>query len=265
MRISIFKFIYIVFLVAAALSFAQDGAPVSKQGSISSARPLSAISSEIDVESDGLQRYGYNLFQQDGFVREMTGGALSDDYRLGPGDQLGVFLGGKTQENFTLTVSVDGKLYVPTLGVLFVSGLTLDEFRDELDRALHAYYSDYSLNIILTAPKSVSVSVVGEVRAPGNYSGSALGSVLDFISKARGVALNGSFRNIQVFRKDSLVARIDLYDYLMRPRSHQSFSLQSGDIIFVPVLASTISVEGEVNREAIYELNPISPICTRLN
>jgi len=256
MRISIIKFIYIVFLVAAALSFAQDGAPVSKQGSISSARPLSAISSEIDVESDGLQRYGYNLFQQDGFVREMTGGALSDDYRLGPGDQLGVFLGGKTQENFTLTVSVDGKLYVPTLGVLFVSGLTLDEFRDELDRALHAYYSDYSLNIILTAPKSVSVSVVGEVRAPGNYSGSALGSVLDFISKARGVALNGSFRNIQVFRKDSLVARIDLYDYLMRPRSHQSFSLQSGDIIFVPVLASTISVEGEVNREAIYELNP---------
>ena len=256
MRISIFKFIYIVFLVAAALSFAQDGAPVSKQGSISSARPLSAISSEIDVESDGLQRYGYNLFQQDGFVREMTGGALSDDYRLGPGDQLGVFLGGKTQENFTLTVSVDGKLYVPTLGVLFVSGLTLDEFRDVLDRRLHAYYSDYSLNIILTAPKSVSVSVIGEVRAPGNYSGSALGSVLDFISKARGVALNGSFRNIQVFRKDSLVARIDLYDYLMRPRSHQSFSLQSGDIIFVPVLASTISVEGEVNREAIYELNP---------
>ncbi len=43
---------------------------------------------------------------------------------------------------------------------------------------------------------------------------------------------------------------------MMRPRRRQLFSLQSGDIIFVPVVSSTIEVLGEVNRGAIYELNP---------
>ena len=208
------------------------------------------------IEPIGLQRYGHNFFQPDVSDQEMTSGALPRDYRLGPGDQLGIFLGGKTQENFQLAVSMDGKLYIPTIGVLFVSGLTIDEFRQVLDKKLRAFYSDYSLNIMLTMPKMVGISVIGEVRAPGNYSGSALGSILDFIVKARGVTNDGSFRNIQIIRHDSLVARIDLYDYMMRPRGRQAISLQSGDIIFVPVLASTISVSGEVNREAIYELNP---------
>ena len=208
------------------------------------------------IEPIGLQRYGHNFFQPDVSDQEMTSGALPRDYRLGPGDQLGIFLGGKTQENFQLAVSMDGKLYIPTIGVLFVSGLTIDEFRQVLDKKLRTFYSDYSLNIMLTMPKMVGISVIGEVRAPGNYSGSALGSILDFIVKARGVTNDGSFRNIQIIRHDSLVARIDLYDYMMRPRGRQAISLQSGDIIFVPVLASTISVSGEVNREAIYELNP---------
>ncbi|RPH99026.1 MAG: hypothetical protein EHM72_12295, partial [Calditrichaeota bacterium] len=63
-------------------------------------------------------------------------------------------------------------------------------------------------------------------------------------------------RNIQIFRHDSLFASLDLYDFLLRPSGFQNFTLQSGDKIFVPVVASTVQVIGEVNRQAIYELNP---------
>jgi len=247
------------------LSFAQDRPTVPMQGNPSAAAQQTAMTQEGGVmsapapETGDLQRYGYNLFQPGGYDQELTSGALPKDYRLGPGDQLGIFLGGKTQQNFQLTVSVDGKLYVPTVGVLFVRGMTLDEFRGLLYKKLGAFYSDYSLNIMLTMPKMVGLSVIGEVRAPGNYSGSALSSILDFIIRARGVTLNGSFRNIQIFRNDSLFAHVDLYDFMMRPRERRQFSLQSGDIIFVPVVASTISILGEVNRQAIYELNPNTP------
>ena len=259
MRTRIYLYFCAILLHLSIFGFAQDRAPVSGQGSSSPGNFPSQIQSTMQyqsIEPIGLQRYGHNFFQPDVSDQEMTSGALPRDYRLGPGDQLGIFLGGKTQENFQLAVSMDGKLYIPTIGVLFVSGLTIDEFRQVLDKKLRAFYSDYSLNIMLTMPKMVGISVIGEVRAPGNYSGSALGSILDFIVKARGVTNDGSFRNIQIIRHDSLVARIDLYDYMMRPRGRQAISLQSGDIIFVPVLASTISVSGEVNREAIYELNP---------
>jgi protein involved in polysaccharide export with SLBB domain len=259
MRTRIYLYFCAIALHLSILGFAQDRAPVSGQGSSSPGNFPSQIQSTTQYQSinqAGMQRYGHNFFQSDVSGQEMTSGALPRDYRLGPGDQLGIFLGGKTQENFQLAVSMDGKLYIPTIGVLYVSGLTIDDFRQVLDKRLRTFYSDYSLNIMLTMPKMVGISVIGEVRAPGNYSGSALGSILDFIVKARGVTNDGSFRNIQIIRQDSLVARVDLYDFMMRPRGRQEVSLQSGDIIFVPVLASTIAVSGEVNREAIYELNP---------
>lgn len=207
--------------------------------------------------SSGLSRFGLNLFGDNALRDEsFKGGALTSSYRLGAGDKLGIILGGKAQENFELVVTADGKLYLPTVGVLYVNGLSLSEFRILLDRHLAKFYSNYELNILLLAPKTIGLSVIGEVVEPGNYSGSALNNVVDFISLARGVTENGSLRDIQIFRSDTLVAFIDLYDFLLRPQGHIDFSLQSGDKIFVPILSSSVKIEGQVNREAIYELNP---------
>ena len=218
-----------------------------------------AATEQLSPPAEGLQRYGTTLFQSLDFTQDViTGGALPPDYQLGPGDQLGIFLGGKVQQEFKVTVSVDGQLVVPTVGVLFVGGMTLEEFQKVLNEKLSAVYSDYTLNIMLILPKMVGVSVIGEVQAPGNYSGSALGSVVDFVARAKGITRQGSFRNIQVFRHDSLFACIDLYDFMLRPQGGQDFSLQSGDVIFVPIVSSTIEVIGEVNREAVYELNPLA-------
>ena len=248
---------FVCFVLIASVVLAQTN-PVASESNIST---TSTTQQTSDIQPQtGLQRFGLNLFQISETPRDqLVGGALPKDYQLGPGDQLGIFLGGKAQERYQLAVSVDGQLYVPNVGVLFVSGLTLDEFRALLDSKLRSLYSNYSLNIMLTMPKMVGMSVIGEVVKPGNYSYSALGSVLDFIMKAQGVTEEGSLRNIQVFRQDSLVAHVDLYDFMLRPTGRQNFSLQSGDIIFVPVMKNSVEVTGEVNREAIYELNPNKP------
>ncbi|MBN1558925.1 SLBB domain-containing protein, partial [candidate division KSB1 bacterium] len=255
MRDKSIAIVTVLFLWIASVAVAQPRSPVATQ---SSSGPVSSPPVP-DGASAGVQRFGANLFQINDSGETFVGGALPADYQLGPGDQLGIFLGGKAQENFQLTVSVDGQLYMPTVGVLYVNGLTLDEFRRLLDVKLRVLYSNYSLNIMLTMPKMVGVSVIGEVSRPGNYSDSALSSVLDFIMKAQGLTEKGSFRNIQVFRGDSLVAYVDLYDFILRPTGRQSFSLQSGDIIFVPVTNKSVTVLGEVNRKAIFELNLHKP------
>ncbi|MBN1480991.1 hypothetical protein EH223_00790 [candidate division KSB1 bacterium] len=250
---------FVLFVLIAPVVLAQSNSTASKSNTRASIQNLYPPET-ADVAATGLQRFGSNLFQSGQFTQEpFLGGALPQDYLLGPGDQLTIFLGGKAQEQFQMSVSVDGQLYVPTVGVLYVNGLTMEKFRALLDAKLSSVYSNYSLNIMLTMPKMVGVSIIGEVGKPGNYSSSALGSVLDFITKAQGITAQGSFRNIQVLRQDSLVAMVDLYDYMLRPKGRQSFSLQSGDIIFVPVAKNSVDVIGEVNREAIYELNPNRP------
>ncbi|MBN1466699.1 SLBB domain-containing protein [candidate division KSB1 bacterium] len=247
----------VLFVWIASVALAQPRSPVATQSS--SGPALAPLPVSDGASAPGLQRFGANLFQSTESGETFAGGALPPDYQLGPGDQLAIFLGGKAQESFQLAVSVDGQLYMPTVGVLYVNGLTLEEFRQRLDAKLGTLYSNYSLNIMLTVPKMVSVSVIGEVSRPGNYTDSALSSVLDFIMKAQGLTEKGSFRNIQVFRGDSLVAYIDLYDFILRPTGRQNFSLQSGDIIFVPVTNKSVTVLGEVNRNAIFELNTNRP------
>jgi len=182
--------------------------------------------------------------------------AVSTSYQLGPGDQLLVFLGGKAQQQFEVTVSADGQAFLPTVGVFPVLGQSLGEFRRALDERLKRLYSNYSIDVMLIAPKSIRVAVIGEVNSPGNYTLSALNSVLDAMIKAQGLTERGSLRDIQVFRRDSLLGHVDLYDFLLKPHGNENVFLQGGDQIFVPVRKSQVEVTGEVHRQAIYELNP---------
>ena len=79
---------------------------------------------------------------------------------------------------------------------------------------------------------------------------------LEAVVRAQGPTSRGSIRDVQVFRHDSLAAHIDLYEFLLDPKREPDFFLQNGDKIFVPIIRSHVRVTGEVNREAIYELNP---------
>ena len=226
----------------------------------STSAQTSSDASEIsptDQAALPLAVFGHNLFQNQITVGEdVPDGALPASYRLGPGDQLGIYLGGKAQQHFEVQVGVDGQIYVPTVGIFTISGLTIPEFSEMLDQRLRSYYSNYSMDIMLIRPKSVRISVVGEVKAPGHYMLSAFGTVVAAIVKAAWQTERGSLRDLQVFRDDSLVARFDLYDFLLAPVGSHDLSLQNGDRIFVPVAQALVSITGEINRAAIYELNP---------
>lgn len=186
----------------------------------------------------------------------ISAGKADDSYTLGGGDHLAIHLGGKALENFETTVTADGKIYLPTIGVLPVQGMTLAEARQMLDLRLRRFYSNYTLDLVLLAPKMVRVAVTGDVRQPGNYTLSALNSVLDAVSSAQGPTERGSLRDIQVYRGENLVASVDLYTHLLKPGQSADVLLQSGDKIFVPPARLHAEITGEVYRPAIYELAP---------
>jgi protein involved in polysaccharide export with SLBB domain len=251
-------------LEVSGLVFGQRPSSDARRSTIQSTEEQSAKPSESPGEQEAipsstpvLELFGHKFFSSPIEQAGMSPGhALPPTYSLGAGDQLGIFLGGKAQQQFEVTVSADGQIYVPTVGVFPVQGQTLGEFRTRLDERLRRYYSNYTVDVMLIAPKSVRVSVIGEVGLPGNYTMSALNTVLDAVAKAQGPTENGSLRDIQVFRGDSLFAHVDLYDFLLQPTEKFEIFLQGGDQVFVPVCKSRVEVTGEVYRPAIYELNP---------
>jgi polysaccharide export outer membrane protein len=100
------------------------------------------------------------------------------------------------------------------------------------------------------------VFVIGDVVRPGAYQISAAGTVLTALYSAGGPTSNGSFRKVEVRRADSLIAAIDVYDYLLHGINTSEVRLQNGDVVFVPVHSGFVKVAGEVTRPAVYEVLP---------
>ncbi|HEX6645195.1 MAG TPA: SLBB domain-containing protein [Gemmatimonadales bacterium] len=191
-------------------------------------------------------------------------GPVAPTYRLGPGDRLAVILSGEVERALSLDVSRDGFVIVPDVGQMHVANLTLGQFEDQLFRRLQRIYSGIGrgpdartqLEVTVARLRNVQVFVTGAVARPGAYQVSAAGTALTALYAAGGPTVNGSFRRIEVRRGTELVDTFDIYDYLLAGTNAGGTSLQSGDVIFVPVHGARVDVAGAVLRPAIYEVRP---------
>jgi len=210
-------------------------------------------------DQEVLTMFGFDLFSRNNSaILSKPNGTLSlpENYRLGPGDHLGIYMLGAVQENMNLMVNVEGKVYLPPAGVVDVWGLSMQEFRKLLNTKLQQYYDNFTLDVMLLEPKNVMVAVVGDVVYPGKYVSSSLNTVLDVVMMAGGPTENGSIRGIQLFRNDSLVTSVDLYDFLMTGATREDAFLQAGDRIYVPLSKHKVKITGEVGRPSVFELRP---------
>ena len=213
---------------------------------------------------------GNYVFGVDVFRRTTTqflpllSGPVPPDYRLGAGDQLVLILTGDLQRAYTLPVSREGFILIPQVGQVFVSNLTLDQLRDVLFDRLGRVYSKLTRSPTATTHFDVAVanvrinqvSVVGEVKQPGAYQISALGTALTALYAAAGVTARANMRRIEIRRLNSVVATLDLYEYLLRGDKHDDIRLETGDVVYVPLHGTRVQVTGAVLRPAIYELKP---------
>lgn len=192
----------------------------------------------------------------------LLSGPVPPDYRLGPGDVLGLILTGDVETAHSLQVSREGFTLIPQVGQVHVANLTLEQLRDVLFTRLGRVYSGVRrgpgattrFDLTVVNVRANQVYVAGEVGQPGAYQISSLGSVLTALYAAGGVIEQGNTRAIEVRRLGKLAATFDLYDYLLRGDPRADIRLETGDVVFVPVHGRRVEVSGAVVRPAIYEL-----------
>ena len=192
----------------------------------------------------------------------LLSGPVPPDYKLGPGDQLVLILTGDVELAYTLAVTREGFILIPQVGQVFVSNLTLDQLRDLLYTRLGRVYSGVKRGASATTRFDVTVAnvranqvyVVGEVNQPGAYQISSLATVLTALYAAGGVTERANMREVEVRRLGKPLARLDLYDYLMRGDTRNDLRLETGDVVFVRLRRQRAQVTGAVRRPAIYDL-----------
>lgn len=202
-----------------------------------------------------LRQFGYDFFKNSSqFLPALDSMPASGSYALGPGDTLNLTVWGSFSAKQELTIDRNGEVFIPKVGMIGISGLSYDQARDAINKAISRYYRNYELNLTPGKIRTIQIFAVGEVENPGSIPVSSFATVINALSAAGGPSRNGSLRSIRLLRDGKLVNEIDLYEMFLSGDRSKDVRLHNGDTIFVPVIGPVVAVAGEVKRPAIYEL-----------
>jgi polysaccharide biosynthesis/export protein len=180
---------------------------------------------------------------------------VGPDYVVGPGDTLSIDLWGGVSARLVRTVDREGRVTLPEAGPLEVSGRSLGDVQQAVERAIATQFRDTSADVSVSRLRTIRIYVVGEVEEPGAYDISSLSTALNALVAAGGVTPNGSLRELKHYRGRQLLETIDAYDLLLRGVRPDAQKLENGDTLMVPPIGPQVTVTGMVRRPAIYELN----------
>jgi polysaccharide biosynthesis/export protein len=203
-----------------------------------------------------LERFGLDVFRNgttspDYIPMDLP---VGPSYVVGPGDSLSIDLWGGVSQRFVRTVDREGRVALPETGPILVSGRTLGDVQETVQRTLRTQFRDVSADVSLLRLRSVRVYVVGEVASPGAYDVSSLSTPLNALFVAGGVTAQGSLRRLQHYRGKQLIEEVDAYDLLLHGIRGDLQRLENGDSLMVPPLGPVATVDGMVRRPAVYEL-----------
>ena len=179
---------------------------------------------------------------------------VGPDYVVGPGDSLSIDLWGGVTTRLVRAVDREGRVALPEAGPVQVSGLSLAEVQQVVQKAVGSQFRDTSADVSVSRLRTVRVYVVGEVGEPGAYDISSLSTPLNAVVAANGVTPRGSLRLLKHYRGRQLLEQVDAYDLLLRGVTPEAKKLENGDTLMVPAIGPQITVTGMVRRPAIYEL-----------
>ena len=176
------------------------------------------------------------------------------DYVVGPGDGLSINLWGGVTQRLYRVVDREGRVSLPEVGPLLVSGKSLAEVQESLQQQLRTEFRQVSADVSLARLRTIRVYEVGDVASPGAYDISSLSTPLNALFAAGGATPKGSLRIVKHYRGSQLVEAVDLYDLLLHGVRSDMQRLENGDTVLVPPIGPQVTVEGMVRRPAIYEL-----------
>ncbi|HEX3847005.1 MAG TPA: polysaccharide biosynthesis/export family protein [Steroidobacteraceae bacterium] len=160
------------------------------------------------------------------------------DYKLHPGDKVvvGVYDDPKLLPQ-EITVSPDGKISYPLVGVITVAGKSVEQIRTEMEARLKKYISDPIATVIVTATQGNAIYVIGQVLKPGQIIMNPTINVLQALSMAGGANPYAKLDSIIVIRTTPAGQRVLQFKYgqvSSGKELQQNVDLESGDVVVVP-------------------------------
>lgn len=229
----------------------------------SSALTNPAVADSLPADSalaDTLKIFGSELFDgKTALFEPNLRMATPSNYIIGPDDELLIDVYGKSEAFHSLTVTPEGNIVIPYVGVVSVNGLTIEAAKQRITQRMETVYpalktGETNIQLSLGNIRTVKVVITGEVKTPGSYSLPSVASVFNALYLSGGPTARGSFRDIRLIRGGTEIARLDIYDILMNGSFDNNVGLRDQDVLMVPPYQNRVELHGEIKRPAIFEL-----------
>ena len=209
--------------------------------------------------------FGHDIFNNKDLTFESSMNlATPQNYRLGPGDEVNIDISGASQESITETISPDGYVTVEDIGIIQLGGLSVSQAKAKLRSVLGPRYQGSHIELTVGQTRTITISVIGEVKMPGTYTMSAFATVYNALYMAGGPNEIGTLRNVKVYRNGRLLSNVDVYDFLLNGKLTGDVRLQDNDIVTVGPYEALVNIAGKIKRPMFYEMKKTESAATLL-
>ena len=202
----------------------------------------------------------------------LEGAIDPDKYIVGPNDLFNFGIYGYINQQVPVYVLPEGVVVIPTVGEVYVNGLTLREAKEKVVAATKKRYYSSDVSFALTSPRIFIVKVSGMVQSSYEVNSvtrpSEILKRLYFdttnVSRASYEKSNErevfvpqiSLRNIELIRKNGSTVKVDIYKYFMTGDDKYNPYMLEGDRLKLTSIQADrnyITITGGVQLPGSYE------------
>jgi protein involved in polysaccharide export with SLBB domain len=176
------------------------------------------------------------------------------EFIVGPGDIFDFSVFSTPPIIYQIKVSPEGKLLIPTVGLIDVKGKLLQDVYNSANDMIKKVYKTSEIAFVLSHVRQFKVIVSGSVVKPLSVPSSPLDRVSEVIERAGGFKFDASLRNISLIRNNK-VLRVDLLKFFLVGQKSANPFVEGGDQIIVPPSSEKqqVSIFGEVGYPGEFE------------
>jgi polysaccharide export outer membrane protein len=204
-----------------------------------------------------------------------------EQYTIAPGDEIRVDVAGRQDISANYTLGPDGRITIPTIGSVELSGMTRDQTADALQHFLQPYFVSPFVTVGVVHYTSNHILLLGAVLRPGLLDFTDQPTLLQVLSRGgigadsaqmndlnnsgnSATGVNNGFTRPDralIYRDGNELAIVDLKK-LLSGESFTDIRLRRNDVVLIPVENNLISVLGAVRTPGAVRFNPQSTLTT---
>jgi polysaccharide biosynthesis/export protein len=163
-----------------------------------------------------------------------------DQYVIGAGDSIQVFVWQHPEVSVTVPVRPDGRISTPLVEDLQAVGKTPTQLSRDIEKALGEYIRSPTVNVIVTAfvgTFSTQIRVVGQAELPKAIPYRQDMTLLDVMIAVGGLTKNASGNRSKIVRRSNgkqIEIPVKIDDLLNKGKISANVAMRPGDVLIIP-------------------------------